>query len=139
MFNVFVTRYREPLIIWYAILLHTLWAIDMYLDPSSGLATAPYAIKILFGVNTPHLLFIGCVCAFTGMAAPNRIVSVLLIIPQYTLLFISAVGALKAIDLGHFADGVARSRMFIATDQEPAIIIIVLYTIAVIQIARSKR
>ncbi len=139
MFNFFRTGYREPLIVWFAILLHMLWAVDMFLDPDqSGMATAPYAIKMAFGPFSPILLFLGCMLAFLGMTIPHRRSSVLLMLTQQTLLFISAVGAVKAIILGHFADGVERSRMFIATDQEPAIILAILYTIAIFQIARTK-
>lgn len=131
--------YREPLIVWFAILLHILWAIDMFIDPvQSGLATAPYAVKSAFGSIAPTILFMGCMLAFLGMIIHHRMWSVILMLPQQTLLFVSAVGAVKAIVLGHFADGVQRSRMFIATDQEPAIILAVLYTIAIFQVARLK-
>lgn len=138
MFSLFITRYREPFIVWFAILLHTLWAVDMFVDPISGFATAPYAINAMLGSAAPILLFLGCMLAFLGMVIPKRFWSVLLMLMQQTFLFISAVGALRAISLGQFPDGVERSRMFILNDQGPAMILAVLYTIAVVQIARSK-
>lgn len=138
MFNFFATRYREPLIVWFAILLHMLWAVDMYIDPISGWATAPYAVNELFGAAAPHLLIIGAALAFIGMVIPQRFGSVMLMVPQFWFLFISAVSAGRAILLGQFPDGVERSRLFILNDQGPAMILAALYTLAVIQIARSK-
>lgn len=138
MLNLFMSRYREPLIVWFAILLHLLWAANMYIDPISGFATAPYAVKMAFGDLSPYLLSFGCMLAFVGMIIPRRLISVLLMLLQTWLIFISAVSATRAVVLGQFPDGVERSRLFILNDQGPAIILAVLYIFAVIQIARMK-
>ncbi len=137
MFNILM-RYREPYVIWFAILLHLLWTVDMFTDPLAGQATAPFAVKVLLGSAAPYLLFLGCLLAFIGMTVQRRGLTTLLCLPQLFILCVSAYGAISAIMTSHFADGVIRPRMFIASDQEPAIILAVLYVWVLIQIARGK-
>lgn len=135
----FFSDYRNPLIVWAAIVLHLLWAVNIMAEPVSAFATAPYAIhKAMGDTAAPFVLSAAAMLGFVGMLFHKRFVSVLLMLPQCWLLCISAMSAVRAVWLGQFPDGVERARLFILNDQALSILLAVLYTIAVVQIARTK-
>lgn len=61
------------------------------------------------------------------------------LIPQQVVLLVSALGGARAIVDGHYADGVERSSAFIAADQLPIILLALLYTVVVLEVARGLR
>jgi hypothetical protein len=56
----------------------------------------------------------------------------LLLLPQETLLLITALGAALALMLGHYADGVIRPRPFILADQLPRLLGPIVYGAAML-------
>ena len=127
---------KNNFIIILAIIMHFLWGLCLILSP---VAIHTTGIDIVLQAFPNHyiagLIFsIIAGCSFLSILR-NKIdwIGVLLLIPQQILLIISAGGALNNIFLGHFADGVVRSRYFIFADQLPAILITIFYTLAILQ------
>jgi hypothetical protein len=70
------------------------------------------------------LIFAAILAAYAGFSAAKRpLITVSLLLPQQLILLIVMFGAIEAIAIQSFADGVVRPWAFIATDQMPSIII----------------
>jgi len=124
-----------PVMIIYAIALHFCWGVLGTIDETTYLSTAASAPYHIFGSLTGLVCFVVAIAALTGLIAKFRspITSLMCMLPQQSLLIISAVGTVHAIYLGQFADGVTRSRFFIASDQLPAILAAVGHTISMLR------
>lgn len=122
----------------YAIVLHLVWALTLYLDDSAANATAVasirYAIPRPFGILA-MLLVAGL--AVVGLSMRNAWHATMLMIPQQFLLLISAGGAFEAMWEGQFADGVVRPTAFIVADQMPAILAAIGHVLAIFAMARE--
>lgn len=122
----------------YAISLHLVWATTCAFDPDSVNATAIFALYK--HVQSPLLLswvlYIVAGCAITGLFTRVPWI-VLLLVPQQIALMWSASGAVEAIWLAHFADGVIRSRGFLTNDQCYSILAAFWHTVAIIAHAMS--
>jgi hypothetical protein len=137
--EVTVLYHQTPLIAWYALILHAFWAITLAVDPVSRNATALNALVKVFGNFTMGVLISIVILTLIGLFwVRKRISTILLLIPQQLILFIAAEGSLMAVYRGTYADLVVRPRMFIAADQAPIILTAIFYTMAMIQVARSK-
>jgi len=124
-----------PVMIIYAIVLHLCWGILGTIDDTTYLSTAASAPFRLFGNLTGLVCIVVAAAALTGLIARFRspLASLMCMLPQQSLLIISAVGAAHAIYLGQFADGVVRSRFFIAADQLPAILAAIGHTVSMLR------
>jgi hypothetical protein len=116
----------------YAIALHLSWAVILLFDHQAINATALNALARY--IYPPELLV--WVIASAAIAAlialsTRRPWIVLLLLPQQVLLMMSASGAAEAIWLSQFADGVIRSRSFIAADQLYSILAAIGHTAAI--------
>ena len=116
----------------YAITLHLVWAFILLFDDAATNATAVHA---LFRYIHPTL-FLSYVIGAAAFAALLALFSekpwiVILLLPQQILLMMSAAGAIEAIWLAQFADGVIRPRAFIAADQFYSILAAVGHTAAI--------
>lgn len=124
----------------YAVALHLTWTGILLFDKSALTATPVAAIYLY--VHPPAFLitiiFSAAVCATVGLVARTRWVAIFLL-PQQILLMMSAAGAVEAIWLGHFADGVIRSRAFLACDQIYSVLAAIGHTIAIMAHARRLR
>lgn len=102
----------------YCFVLHVFWAAIVFIYPEAIGATP---VSALYGVfRSDALLCIVLVSASAlGLAAlfTNLPWVVVLLIPQQSLLLISAAGAIASVVTAQFADGVIRPRAFIAVDQ----------------------
>lgn len=101
-----------------AIVLHLVWAATIFLDDAATGSTAISALH-RFIVDTGRLsatIAVAAVLATFGLWTRRPWVVVLLI-PQQILLCMSAAGAIEAMWLSQFADGVFRPRAFIIADQ----------------------
>ena len=130
-----LTRIRTyPWIVWYAILLHTLWACLLLASRKPYGATALHVYSPL-----PRALMAGALLTASVLAAwaitrrqPSwRTLAALL--PQQAILTASAYAAAAAVVTAHYGDGVIRSRPFILADQAPAILVFALHTAAVVE------
>jgi hypothetical protein len=127
---------HRGIMIWYASALHLTWAIIVTANQTALNTTALHGIYIVFGRVAAPILFIAAALPIIALYfVKRRLLSVILMLPQQSLLCISAFIALRAIYLSQFPDGVVRSSWFIATDQAPSIIAAVFYSVAIIQAA----
>lgn len=133
----------NQLIIYYAIVVHFVWG--------GGLLTAASPVRTstlndLYAIVPNHhlvglLLILIAGLATTGLFLKTKPVlfGILLLIPQQFVISLSALTAIAAIADGRFADGVVRPQLFIFLDQLPAIVIAVMYTIAIFEPIWRKR
>lgn len=126
------------LMVLFSVALHLLWAVLIFHDHSAVNATAVHGVGKF--IESPILLamtFAGVAwCATLGIFTRLPWI-VLLLIPQQIVLLFSAVGVVEAIWLAQFADGVVRSRSFLAADQIYTVLAAVGHTFAMI--AHAKR
>ncbi len=126
----------------YAVGLHVIWGFSGLSDPSAFDSTGPSAVFRLFGAFSPAVCFSVALLACIAMFCKSPRVVVGLMLPQQSLLIISAVGAARAILLGHFPDGTMRSHEFILNDQAPALLAAATHTLAIflcaIRVARRE-
>ncbi len=116
----------------YAIALHTLWAAILLFDDAATNATAVHALfrYIHPPIFLSYVIFGAAFLAAIGIFT-NKPWIVAMLLPQQILLMMSAAGATEAIWLSQFADGVIRSRAFIAADQLYSILAAIGHTVAI--------
>lgn len=120
-------------IIWYASLLHAIWAVLLSVSPLAAHSTPVSVVVTLLGGRWPAvaalavsgLLAVLVTRARTGLAP-------LLLVPQQIMLLMSAAAGIYAAVMGHYADGVPRAWEFILGDQSPVILVAFLYTTALL-------
>jgi hypothetical protein len=137
-----------PFIICMATAVHLIWAICIYVDDSALNATALSALFQFFhsemdarwvtSLYVSFWLLISAAFAFMGLWIVQQWATVLFL-PQLILLWMSATGSFDAVFLGHFADGVERSRTFITADQIWPMALAVFYSAALIAQASRRR
>ena len=131
---------RYPLIIWYAILLHAIYGYAILSSDAAFGATPLSTLNELFPQNS--LIAVGILFATVVLAIVALYWHIwwgtVLLVPQQTLLIISAWGSLHAILRGSYADGVLRPVEFILADQLPNILIAVLHFAAMVLRGRAK-
>ena len=122
-----------------AVILHLVWAVTLLVDASGVGATAVSALHRIVPMPFLPWVIIGCGMLAIAAVAARPLWFVLLLIPQQILLMISASGAIDAIWLGQFADGVLRSRAFLMVDQSYSIILMLGHTAAIFTYAYGRR
>jgi hypothetical protein len=132
-------RPRSSWIIWYAILLHTLWGVLLLINQVPYGATA---IHIYGGVPRylmAALFFAASGLAVYGVTRPHPTwQSLASLLPQQGLLTVSAYAAFVAVIISRYGDGVLRPRVFILADQAPVILTMILHTAAVVEMHASR-
>lgn len=131
----------NPISVCIAIALHLVWTVGLYMEPSAinatGLHTmltiahSPRTAAIIFGM----VAFLACM----GLFVRRRWLSVCLLLPQQAALWVSVVGAVSAMMLGEFADGIQRAHWFLIVDQVPIVLIALGHTMALLTLAESDR
>src|SRR5215469_2861088 len=127
-------RVSNAWIIWYAVVLHTVWGCLLLRSPAASGATALHVFNDL-----PRSLMAGALFSASGVAVwaltrrQPSLKSLAALLPQQALLTLSAYAAIAAVFVAHYGDGVPRPRLFILADQAPAVIAFVLHTAAVIE------
>jgi hypothetical protein len=120
----------------YCVILHLGWAVGLLLDPSAVYTTPVYSLYQVFGAPPMLSFVLALVALAAGVAVIGRSPwAVLLMLPQQILLMISADGVLLAIWHSAYADGVERSRAFIAVDQWGVIIAAIFHPVAMLAYA----
>jgi hypothetical protein len=128
-----------------------IWAVTLLFDPTAHLATA---VNVLFTTHEiiwtlawpieipPDIPTVSIVLAAASTLAGASFLmrktrsTVLMLLPQQFLLYVSAGGAFRAITEGHFADGVARSFGFLLVDQCLVFLVAFFHTWAIMLIMR---
>jgi len=126
---------QYSLMIVYAIALHYLIGIALFTDPAAVNATGVAIFETLFDfapVGIAMLSWVVASLALVSLLMPLGRWSIALMLPQQFMLMISAYGALTAMVIGQYGDGVERPKMFIMADQMPQILAAVFHTLAMI-------
>jgi hypothetical protein len=128
------------LMVFYGCLLHLVWAGTLLIENTAMNGTAMHALYVMFG--SVNILFVALL-AVSGCAAWGAISqwrhAMFLVIPQQIFLLVSAAGALEAMWLGQFADGVLRSSAFIVADQIYVVLTAFGHSIAIISLLLRDR
>lgn len=129
-----------PIMVVYAAVLHICWAVCIYSNTLSVNATSVSAIyRFIDNINaTITTLLLSSFLSIAGLVLNGK-GRWLMLVPQQIILMMSATGAVSAMWLGHFADGVGRPVEFIIVDQLYAVLTAIGYTVALIYHAKSER
>lgn len=126
-----IRKYHLSTMVLCAVSLHLSWAGFLFMDAAGVNATAVHALsRYIFPVGV-LIWVLGCasVAALTGLMFIHISAWLaVLLLPQLILLWMSAAGAIQAIFVSQFADGVA----MIAADQWISVLVAFWYTIAII-------
>lgn len=124
-------------IILIAITQELVWAAALIWEKGSVAVTAINILSEFLPVPIlAYILIITPILAAAGFSMKRRINTVLALVPQQFLLYLSAGGALEAMWYGRFADGVERTQAFLIADQCPAFLIAFFHTWAMVLILR---
>lgn len=127
-------RVYHAWIIWYAVVLHTIWGCLLLMSPA---VYGPTALRVFH--HLPRSLMAGALFSASGLAVwaltrrQPSLKTLAALLLQQALLTLSAYAAVVAVFVAHYGDGAPRPRLFILADQAPAIIAFVLHTAAVIE------
>lgn len=128
-------------IVLYASLIHIGWALILLETQGDAPKPTPLFILLLFFGGWWRTAIMLCFVATLALTFPflrrrlsNAMLAVMLI-PQQTVLLLSAGAGIWAASVGHYADGVMRPWEFILADQLPIILTAFLYTVAVVEAA----
>lgn len=131
-FKVWLTS--RNLIFAFATIVHLTWGFSLLLSPELLETTGvSLMIKLCGGQHLAGLVFIlGGLLATVSVAdyTGNPLSNMLMMIPQQMFLFVAAISATFCIIDGQFADGVARSSVFLLIDQMWLIVICLVHSIA---------
>ena len=134
-------RPSVPWVVLFAVLLHLVVGVLLVGDASAGNATATHSLLDLY--DSPKLvgmaLILAALLALVGILRPSSRLTLLLLLPQQFALIVSAGGAVNAMWLSQFADGVMRPRPFIIADQSPVALMAILHTLAIIDLHGGLR
>jgi len=125
--------YVGTLIIMYAIAVHMITGVVLILDPDAGASTGPSSVVDLFyGSHLVAGLAMLIAAALAIAAHLHRPLRSWAYWPQQLLLIVAAVGALVAVVMGNYADGVVRPTLFIATDQLMVMLLPIFHAVAIV-------
>lgn len=116
------------------VFMHLIQGALLVFDATAGNTTSTASVMQLIpvGHSLAGLIILATACLSIYELVMNRHVT--FFIPQFLLLVIGAFGAAEAITQSAFADGVIRSRSFIAADQSIYIVLALIYGIALLEI-----
>lgn len=128
---------ENRLIIYFAIVVHLIWGIVLLFNKNPiHTSTLSDLYKIISNHYTLGLLLIiFALLAFWGLRIKSSsiVTNIIPFLPQQFIILVSAITAITAIVKGQYADGVVRPFSFIFTDQLSALVIAVMYTIAIFE------
>jgi hypothetical protein len=125
--------------VWFAIALHGLWAGLLLFSDQPKNVTAVYALAALFPDRFGLAIVLVSVagCALYGILRNDGTIGarIALLLPQQLALGVSAAGAVHSMLAGQYADGVARSHVFLTADQAPAVLALFIHSATIIYLA----
>jgi hypothetical protein len=121
------------LIIMYAIAVHLITGVVLIIDPDAGASTGPSSVvQLLFDSNLVAGIAMLVAAALAIAAHIHRPFRSWAYWPQQLLLVVAAIGALVAVVMGNYADGVSRPTLFIATDQLLVMLLPIFHALAIV-------
>lgn len=123
--------------VWFAIALHLLWAGLLLGSSAPRQTTGIWALSQLFPnrYGLALILLTVAACALGGLFREPSTGKILLLVPQQIVLGISAAGAVRAMVLGEFADGVQRHHAFLIADQAPVVLALLVHSMTILFLA----
>jgi hypothetical protein len=131
--------FRNAWMVYYATLVMGIWALMLLASDDPFGSTPVHSLRFGHRFVTAIVLMAACALALRGIRVRGTVAGWLLMLPQQTLLIVSAIGALVAIASGHYADLEPRPRLFIAADQLPAIVAAFCHSFAIIDLNYRHR
>jgi hypothetical protein len=127
-----IRHHQISIMVMFAVALHLFWASIVLID-SSALGATGVASVYLYIQPPAALAIVMATAALLAILALSlsRPRVVILLVPQQILLMMSAAGAVEAIWLGQYADGIMRPRAFIAADQMYSVLAALGHTAAI--------
>ncbi len=127
-----LTFHREPIsiMVLFAVALHLFWSAALMIDRAALNATAINALARF--VQPPALIALLIAVALMAMVGMLFRLPWWLLVPQQIVLMMSAAGAIEAMWLSQFADGVLRPAAFIAADQIYSVLAALGHTVALV-------
>ena len=124
----------------YCVALHASWALLIAISPAAVGATPVAAINYVFPTRNTLVLIL-VIVSLLGLCGLLVSIpwSVLFLLPQQSMLLISAIGAIEAIASSQYADGVIRPMAFIAADQIHVVFASLGHAAAIIGTASNER
>ena len=124
-------RRRNYFIIFYATILQIITGVVLLFSPTQIEVAQLGIFNILFPYKIGAVLMLLSVALviFADLYIKNKLLNILLHIPQEFFLILTAISGILYVSLGHYADGVVRSQAFIFIDQLPGIVAAVLYLV----------
>lgn len=129
----------RPLVIVLAASLHICWGVLLLADAAVAGVTALSILGYLIPNYAAITLLASSCLAIASMITDKRTLRALLLVPQQFLLSVSAGGALVAMWLGQYADGVMHNRIFIAADQMHLPVLAVVHGVLILLIVSGDR
>ncbi len=131
---------RKRWMLWLAVTIHLLWGILIL--ASGEMVTAITAIHTTMSVlgtaqRVAFAYILASVLTLAAIIFEKRIGvagELLCLMPQQFLLMLSAFGAINAIWISAFADGIVRARSFLAADQGIAILVAIFHTLTILEV-----
>jgi hypothetical protein len=125
--------YVGSLVVMYAITVHLITGVVLIADPDAAASTGPASVvQLLF--DSPLLAGSAMVVAAVLAVGAHlfRPIRSWAFWPQQLLLIVAAIGALVAVVMGNYADGVVRPALFIATDQLLVMLLPIFHALAIV-------
>lgn len=129
---------NSSMIAWMASTLHIIWGLLLIFSID---ATRITGLNLLYTIVPNRfmlaaILICSSLMALMAVLKYNGTKSIVLLLPQQFLLVVPAIAVLQAIGVGHFADGVARSRVFLTADKASVVLLAIYHTHALINFHR---
>lgn len=127
-------------IIWYVIAVNVVRGVLLLFSKEPANITTIHTVVSLdlASVRGIGVLFLSVAClAMQGLFIPGK-AAIPFLLPQGMVLLLSAIGAMRAMFLGTYADGVVRTPLFIMADQCPAVIVAFLYWLLLLLLVVEK-
>ncbi len=118
------------MLILFASLMHILWGV-LILCNGTGLpiSATRVLLELIPAFWVRALIYIGAgLLPLLRWVYPGKAVVITALLPQQLLLILSGIGAIVSVTTGMYADGAARSPLFIAADQAIYVILAILYS-----------
>lgn len=125
---------RTKWIVHYAIAVHIVWGIVILLQGAQNTAPTWLLSQLLGAYSGWSYLAAGVAALGAAFVVKDRMVGLVMCLPQQMLLLLSAGGSLDCVLRGAYADGVPRPWQFILVDQSPNILVALFHSIALLEV-----
>jgi hypothetical protein len=139
-----MVRTRGHLVVVACSIVHYVWALDLWFDPTRCLwakawppigvcGVTPLSELTRIGGILPCLLVVAAILALVPVMRRCTVPMVVLcFLPQQAILFLAAATAVRAMQAGTFADGVVRTPEFLSADQVWPVVMAGMHLIALL-------